>query len=91
MILRGRHPEAIAVSAKSGEGLDRLKERVAEVLTRDLVDIRVQIPLTEGRLLADLATWSVPISKAYTNGHVRLALRVPARALYRIERFRVEE
>jgi GTP-binding protein HflX len=88
-VLAHRWPEAILVSGRSGEGMDRLAARVAELLTRSLVEVDVSIPLSDGRLLADLASWSVERSRSYEDGHVRLALRVPERARYKLEKYRV--
>jgi GTP-binding protein HflX len=88
-IILKRHPEAIALSAKSGDGLDALKRRATEMLTAKLIDVDVEIPLGEGKLLAELTTWSVETSRAYVDGHVRLSLRVPERARYKLDRFQV--
>jgi GTP-binding protein HflX len=88
-ILARKHPEAAVVSARTGEGLEALRARVAAHLTRDLADVEVLIPQSEGRLLAELTTWSVPLAKDYEDAHVRMRLRVPARALYKLEKFRV--
>jgi GTP-binding protein HflX len=88
-ILVRRFPESIAISARTGEGLDEVRQRVAKFLTSRLIDVEVEIPLTEGKFLAELATWSVPVKCAYTDSHARMTLRVPPRALYKIERFRV--
>jgi hypothetical protein len=49
----------------------------------------VEIPQSEGKLLAELTTWSVPVKREYVDSRVRMTLRVPSRALYKIERFRV--
>ncbi|MBV8879233.1 MAG: GTPase HflX [Planctomycetaceae bacterium] len=89
-ILLHQHPEAIALSARTGEGIDVLTGRVAERLTRRLIDVDVEIPQSEGKLLAELSTWSVPLKREYVDSCVRMTLRVPARALYKLERFRVE-
>jgi GTP-binding protein HflX len=88
-LLTHRHPEAIQISAKSGDGLAELGRRVAELLTRALVEVDVSIPQGEGKLLAELSTWSVERSREYVDGHVRLSLRVPERARYKLEKYRV--
>ena len=89
-ILLHKHPEAIALSARTGEGIAQLTGRVAERLTRRLIDVEVEIPQSEGKLLAELSTWSVPLKREYGNTSVRMTLRVPSRALYKIERFVVQ-
>jgi GTP-binding protein HflX len=88
-ILRKRHPGAVCISARTGAGIDDLRARVSEFLTRQLVDVVVEIPLTEGRLLAELATWSVTVERIYLDDRVRMRLRAAPRALYRLERYRV--
>ena len=47
------------------------------------------IPQSEGKLLAELTTWSVLVDREYVDGHVRMKLRVPTRALYKLEKFKV--
>jgi GTP-binding protein HflX len=88
-ILLGRRPDSVAVSARTGEGLDLLRARVAELLTGQLRGIEVEIPLAEGRLLAELPSWSVLVGREYVNEHVRMKLLVPPRALYKLVRFQV--
>jgi GTPase len=88
-VILHRHPEAIALSAKAGEGVDVLRRRASEMLTARLIDMDVEIPFAEGKLLAELTTWSVETSRAYVDGHVRLSLRVPERARYKLQRFQV--
>jgi GTP-binding protein HflX len=88
-ILARRFPESLSISARTGEGFDELSARISAILTRRLRDLEVEIPLTEGRLLAELTTWSVLVEREYVDGHVRMRLRVPDRALYKLEKFRV--
>ncbi|HEX7898334.1 MAG TPA: GTPase HflX [Planctomycetota bacterium] len=90
-IILKRHPEAIALSAKAGEGLEELRRRASSMLTAKLIEMDVEIPFGEGKLLAELTTWSVETSRAYVDGHVRLSLRVPERARYKLERWRSEK
>jgi GTP-binding protein HflX len=45
-------PNSIAVSARTGQGVDRLLARVEEVLNADLVPLRVRLPYQQGDLLA---------------------------------------
>ncbi len=88
-ILRKRFPGAVPLSARARLGLDELSQRVIEVVTRNLEDLKVKIPLSEGKLLAELPTWSVILERKCANEHVRMTLRVPRRVLYRLERFRI--
>ncbi len=87
-ILARRFPGSSLLSARSGEGIDALRGRVSELLARQLHDLEVRIPLSEGKLLAELTTWSVIVERAYEDGHAQLKLRVPSRALYKLEKYR---
>jgi len=87
-ILLRRFPGSIAISARTGEGREELSRRAAEVVTRSLVDLEVRIPQSEGKLLAELASWSVIVAREFVDGEVRMKLRVPPRTTYRLERFR---
>jgi len=88
-ILLKRFPDSLSISARTGDGLDGLTARVAERLTKKLIDVEVEIPQSEGKLLAELSTWSVPVKREYVDSSVRMTLRVPSRALYKLEKFRV--
>jgi GTP-binding protein HflX len=88
-ILLKRYPESISISARTGEGIDLLTARLAERLTKRLIDVEVEIPQSEGKLLAELSTWSVLVKREYVDSVVRMTLRVPPRALYKLEKFRV--
>jgi len=88
-ILLKKYPQSISISARTGDGIDQLTARVAERLTKGLIDVEVEIPQSEGKLLAELSTWSVPVRREYVDSSVRMTLRVPSRALYKLEKFRV--
>ena len=89
-ILARRYPGSLVVSARTGDGLGELHGRVTEAVARNLVDLEVNIPHSEGKLLADLASWAILERREYVNEHVHLKLRAPARALYRLEPFRLK-
>src|SRR5204863_7462731 len=58
-ILHKRFPDSIIISARTGEGLDVLTARVAERLTKRLIDVEVEMLQSEGKMLAVVATWCV--------------------------------
>ena len=83
-ILLKRFPDSISISARTGDGLDVLTARIADRLTKKLIDVDVEIPQSEGTLLAELSTWSVPVKREYVDSPVKMTLRVPSRALYKL-------
>ncbi|HLT85188.1 MAG TPA: GTPase HflX, partial [Phototrophicaceae bacterium] len=58
--LRTRYPGAIAVSARTGEGIEELRERIAELLPRPSVRVEVLVPYSRGDL----------VSRAHATGEV---------------------
>lgn len=58
--LRTREPESVVVSARTGEGIAELRERISEALPRPNVRVEVLVPYDRGDL----------IHRAYTSGEV---------------------
>ena len=50
--LRARHPGAVVVSARTGEGIDDLLARISEALPRPQVDVTALVPYARGDLVA---------------------------------------
>src|SRR3954466_3571201 len=49
-----RHPDALLVSAVTGEGLDDLRERITQEFEKTLKDVVLLVPFSEGALLSEL-------------------------------------
>jgi len=80
--LRNRYPNAVAISAKSGEGLDRLAHAVSDSLSRSFQDVDVEMGIDNGRLMAYLAAHGEVLSRRYHDGNrVTLHCRVPHKYL----------
>jgi len=54
VLLRGLAPRALFVSAKTGEGIDLLMERIDELLPKPSVPLTLRIPYDRGDLVATL-------------------------------------
>jgi GTP-binding protein HflX len=80
-VLQYRRPEGIAVSARTGKGLDRLGEAVAEALTQGFTEAEVELDVAEGRLLAMIQAHGEILSRHYDNGRVLIHCRIPAACL----------
>ncbi len=77
--LRRLHPEAVPVSAATGEGLDLLVERIETRLTPERVDIDVLVPFDRGDLVATIHDVGEVLSESHEEGGTHLKARVPAR------------
>ena len=83
--IKRRYPNAVAVSAKSGEGLQQMASAVSEELTRTFQDLDIETGVDNGRLLAYLAAHGEVISKQYDENRVTVHCRLPQHALGQIQ------
>jgi GTP-binding protein HflX len=77
-------PRALQISAASGEGLDELKARLAELFSDRFEDVRLLVPYEDGRVLAQLYGLGAPIAERRdTPQGVRLRARLPRQEISR--------
>jgi GTP-binding protein HflX len=84
-----RHPEAVLVSAVTGEGLDELQERVAAEFERTLRDVELLVPYSEGGTLSDLHDVAGDLDRKDTAEGVLVSARLPAVVAERFDRYAV--
>ncbi len=78
-------PTAIPISSKTGEGLERMTAAVSSALSREFLDVYVELPLSDGRTAASLARDGEVTSREYDpNGLVTFHVRLPKRAVERL-------
>jgi GTP-binding protein HflX len=85
-LLEERMGEAVHTSAVSGEGLEVLRERVHDYVTRRHVDVVVEGDPGNGRLLSRLREWGEVADVNYTDGRVRVAVRLAPRYFEQVRR-----
>ena len=61
--LANRFPDAMQVSARTGEGLDELRRRIAERFAERFEPVRLLIPYAEGSRLAELYALGMPVDE----------------------------
>ncbi|BDI22222.1 GTPase HflX [Herbiconiux sp. L3-i23] len=54
LVLRGLEPDSIFVSARTGEGIDELLERIATLLPKPRHEVRAVVPFDRGELIAQV-------------------------------------
>ena len=84
-----RHPDAVLVSAVTGEGLDALGDRVQAAFRRTLRPVELLVPYDEGSRLAELHELADGLEREETADGVRVSARLPAAVAERYERFAV--
>ncbi len=77
--LRRDEPEALAVSARTGEGIVALQQAVAARLPRPQVTVEVLLPYARGDLVARVHRDGEVLDTTHTAAGTRLVARVPAR------------
>ncbi len=86
--LSNRFPEALQVSARTGEGLDELRERVAERFGERFELVRLLIPYDEGARLAELYALGTPVDERVDRPEgVFVRARLPRREVRRFAPF----
>jgi GTP-binding protein HflX len=90
--LASRFPEALQVAAATGEGLDRLRERIADHFGSRFEEVRLFIPYDEGARLAELYTLGAPVDERRDeDAGVFIRARLPRRDLVRFAPFVVAD
>ena len=85
-----RHPDALLVSALTGEGLDVLGERIAAEFERRLRDVELLVPFSEGGTLSELHDVAGDLEREDTPSGVRISVRLPAGVAERYDRYAVD-
>jgi GTP-binding protein HflX len=79
--LRRHFPEAVSVSAKTGEGMDELIERISEFVARGTMTVELRLPSARADLLARLHRDGTVRELTYEDGFTRVVATIPTRAL----------
>jgi GTP-binding protein HflX len=74
-LVRGA-PGAVAVSARTGEGVEKLAAALAELLPRPQVELDVLLPFRRGDLVNRAHTEGEVLSEEHTETGTRLRVRV---------------
>jgi GTP-binding protein HflX len=88
--LANRFPESLQVSARTGEGMDALRGRIAQRFADRYELVELLVPYEEGAKLAELYALGPPIeSRVDREDGVLIRARLPARDIKRFARFLV--
>jgi GTPase len=90
--LANRYPEALLISARTGEGLDAVRERVAARLGDRFEPVRLLVPYTDGRVLTELYALGAPIEERIDRPEgVHVRARLPRSEIARFGPYLVVE
>src|SRR4029453_6621426 len=86
------YPRALVISAATGEGLEALKTRIAELFSDRFEDVRLLVPYADGRALASLYDLGRPFAERRdTPEGVPIRPRLPRAEAARFARFLVAD
>jgi GTP-binding protein HflX len=89
--LANRRPDAVQISAQTGEGLDDLQRRVAEFFADRYIDVRLLVPHDNGAALSALYESGAPItSREDVSDGVLVTARLPRRLVSRFDAYRTD-
>jgi GTP-binding protein HflX len=85
--LTHRHPDAVLVSALTGDGIPELIRRIEDTFARTLQAVELLIPYEQGGRLAELHELAGDLEREETPDGVRVLVRLPASVAARYESF----
>ena len=80
-----RHPDAVLVSALSGEGIETLCEQVERAFEDTLAEVELLVPYSEGARLHELHELAGDLERTERADGVLVHARVPRTELHRFE------
>ncbi len=89
--LANLYPDAIAVSAKTGEGMDELLAQLTEQTTAVMTQMQVLIPHTRYDIMKIIRSQCSVDSEEYTEDGVSMQLRVPENCRKMLEEFSADD
>jgi GTP-binding protein HflX len=88
--LRFRHPEAVQVSAVTGEGIDQLTEVIERAFEKTARIMELLVPYGDGQVVAELYGLDAELERENVADGVRIRARIPNQRAAKFERYIVE-
>src|SRR3954453_3648715 len=79
--LRRHFPDAVFVSVQTGEGMDKLTERISEFVARGTISVDLRLPSERADLIARLHRDASVRELSYEEGFSRVVAAIPTRSL----------
>lgn len=83
-ILRAKYAHSVTVSARTGEGLDKLGFLVGELLGQGYVEVEITTSAANGKLFAFLAEHAEVLQTDYVDSSVTFRCRIARNILWRV-------
>jgi GTP-binding protein HflX len=83
-------PDAVAISAESGEGMDELRDRIEEAFEERLEPVRLLVPYSAGDRLSELHRIAGDLEREDHPEGVLVRARIPSALSHRFAEFAVD-
>ncbi len=83
-------PDAIGVSAETGEGIEELRERIEAAFVETLREVELLVPYAEGARLSELYELAGDLEREERGDGVLVKARIPAGLTHRFAEFAVD-
>jgi GTP-binding protein HflX len=90
LVLRGLEPSGIFVSARTGEGVDALVERIAELLPSPEVEVAMLVPYDRGEIISKLHVQGRVLETDYVEEGTRVRAMVHPNRMDEVSEFIVD-
>jgi len=90
LLLRSLEPTAVFVSARTGEGVDELRARVASALPAPELRVELLVPYDRGEVISRLHLTGRVLSTEYLEAGTRVVAMVHPRNLADVQQFVTE-
>ena len=80
-VVRQNHPDALLISAQTGEGLDRLRAEVDRRMRGEQRRMTLSVPAQDGKALAFLESFAEVLERRFADGRIILDVAIAPRAL----------
>jgi len=74
--MRERHSDAIAISARTGEGIDELQQATLAHMLGGVREVTIELPITEGRAIDFIEKRADVLDREYSDASVALRARL---------------
>lgn len=91
LLLRGLVPDAVFVSAKTGEGIEELQHRIADLLPNPDVELTVVVPYDRGELVSLLHERGRVVETSYVEQGTRVHAFAPPEVATLVEPYAVAD
>ncbi len=81
LVFEKEHPDAIAISAKTGVGLDKVIDRIRDGVHGMSRTLTLQLPLSDGKSMTFIENRTTVINREYVDQHVRYTVNIGNRQM----------